>query len=97
MAYWGKTMPKASRTNRSFCLKLSDCGSLALKISHNYYHRYQLQLYAGSYKFSFCDFVIATDRDIFVQRIGREQRWVEEQIPKLESFYDSFSLNRLVK
>ena len=36
VAYWGKTIPEAAITNKSFCLKLSDFGSLALKKSRNY-------------------------------------------------------------
>ena len=93
VAYWGKTRPETARTNKNFCLNLSDCGSLALK-SRNGYHQCQLQLYAGNEKFNFCDIVLATERNTFV---GREQIWAEEQIPKIESFCDSFLLNRLVK
>ena len=36
VAHWGETISEAARNNKSFCLKFNDCGSLALKRSHNY-------------------------------------------------------------
>ena len=93
---WNSTIPDAARKS-SFCLKSNEAGTMGLKQNHIYYHQCQLQLYVGSDMFSFCDFVIATSKDIFVQRIGKDHKWVKENIPKLEDFYDSFLLKRFTE
>ena len=81
----------------NFCLHKDEATSeLALKTTHIYYNQCQLQLYVGRDRFNWCDFVLSTRRDIFVQRIFLNKEWVEKNIPELENFYDSFVLKKLV-
>ena len=47
--------------------------------------------------FNFCDFVVATSNDIYVERIMKNKEWTNKNIPILEDFYNSFLLSRLVK
>ena len=47
--------------------------------------------------FEFCDFVVATERHLFIERITLDRDWVSTNIQQLECFYDSFILPRLVK
>ena len=51
----------------SFFLKQTEDGSLGLKTTHDYYHQVQCQLFVD--KKSWCDFVVQTNIDLFVQRI----------------------------
>ena len=46
--------------------------------------------------FSFCNLVVATSNDIYVERIRKNKEWTKKNIPILEDFYDSFLLSRLV-
>ena len=46
--------------------------------------------------FEWCDFVVATERDCFIERITLDRDWVSTNVQQLESFYDSFILPRLV-
>ena len=97
VACWDKTIEDAIQSNRSFCLKKKENGLIALKENHNYYHQCQLQLYVGCDMFNFCDFVVATSNDIYVERIRKNKEWTNKNIPILEDFYDSFLLSKLVK
>lgn len=94
---WNKSLTEAA-SEGSFCLHcLNECDQLQLKEKHIYYHQCQLQLYVGRDIFNFCDFVIASANDIFIQRLTLNSDWVSTSIPELETFYDSFVLPRLVK
>ena len=61
------------------------------------FHQCQLQLYVGRDMFEFCDFVVATERHLFIERITLDRDWVSTNIQQLECFYVSFILPRLVK
>lgn len=94
---WNKSLTEAA-SEGCFCLQcLDQGGQLQLKEKHSYYHQCQLQLYVGRDIFNFCDFVIATANDIYIQRITLNSDWVSTNIPELECFYDSFVLPRLLK
>lgn len=81
-----------SATNSDFCLMLVQKGngqqSMELKDSHAYYAQVQGQLAITGGQF--CDFVVYTTKDLFIQRIiFDEQFWVNELLPKLTDFYDN--------
>ena len=56
-----------------------------LKRRHDYYFQVQCQLYCEEREW--CDFVVRTDKGIFIERITRDSKWWEEQVPKLKDFY----------
>lgn len=81
----------------NFCLcKADNSDRIVLKSNHIYYHQCQLQLYVGRDRFRWCDFVLATKDDLFIQRIMLDMNWVNNNVPELELFYDSFLIKRLV-
>jgi len=67
-----------------------------LKTKHIYYHQCQLQLFVGRDIFDWCDFVVATRDDLFIERLTLDMDWVSDNVDELECFYDSFVLPRLV-
>lgn len=57
-----------------------------------YFHQCQMQLYVGRDLFRWCDFIVATATDLFIQRITLDMEWVARVIPELEDFCDCFFL-----
>ena len=70
----------------NFCLhKVSDT-QIALRKNHNYY--YQVQGAMAVTHRSWCDFVVWTPRDIYIERIRADPDfWSQKMLPKLERFY----------
>ena len=58
---------------------------LSLKRQHAYFYQIQLQLYVT--ECTWCDLVVWTPEDVFVQRIAKEEGFVEGHLPKLKKFY----------
>ena len=56
-----------------------------LKLSADYYHQIQGELYATGAPW--CDFVVWTTKDLKIQRIYPSQEWHATKLPKLISFY----------
>ena len=96
VSMWNVSLNEAA-SKSGFCLHTNESGQLELKQKHVYYHQCQLQLYVGRDIFQWCDFVVATANDIFIQRLTLDRDWVETSIPELEAFYDSFILPNLLK
>ena len=61
-------------------------GSLELKSNHNYYYQVQGQLAITNAKA--CDFVVFTETDMKIIRIGRDEKFIEDMLSNLTSFYD---------
>ena len=61
-------------------------GSLELKSNHNYY--YQVQGHLAINNARACDFIVFTQTDIKIIRIGRDQKFIEAMLSNLTSFYD---------
>ena len=78
------TLPEACQRS-NFFLKRTEDGSLSLKTTHDYYHQVQCQLFVDGK--SWCDFVVQTNIDLFVQRIYRDKDFWGKHFPKLERFY----------
>ncbi len=80
-----KDLTEACMTS-SFCLeKGKDSDLLQLKRQHNYYYQVQCQLYCVDQHW--CDFVVRTNKDIYVERIYRDRKWWDVQLEKLKKFY----------
>ncbi len=72
----------------SFCLEKDESrSSFRLKPRHDYYHQIQAQLYCT--KRYWCDFVVKTNKDFFVEGIFTDQSWVDSNVDKLSKFYFS--------
>ena len=79
-------------TNSDFCLALVQKGNgqpyPELKPSHAYYAQVQGQLAITERRF--CDFVVYTTKDLFIQRILFDEHfWAHELLPNLIDFYDN--------
>ena len=60
--------PAVSLWDKSITEAVSS-STLHLKRKHIYFHQCQLQLFVGRDMFDWCDFVIATKNDMFIQRL----------------------------
>ena len=96
VSFWEKSVSEAVTSNKTFCLTTDADKAIQLKRNHAYFHQCQLQLFVGRDMFEWCDFVVATERDLFIERITLDRDWVSTNVQQLESFYDSFILPRLV-
>lgn len=56
-----------------------------LDTNHDYYYQVQCQLYCDEKQW--CDFVVKTKNDLYVERIYRDEAWWQNQLQKLEDFY----------
>jgi YqaJ-like viral recombinase domain len=76
-----------SKKFASFCMEIQEeTRELRLKRNSNYYYQIQGQLAITEKKF--CDFVVYTEKDFFVERIQfDEDLWKNVMLPKLEWFY----------
>ena len=68
----------------SFCLEKKE-DTVHLKRGHDYYFQIQCQLYCCDRQW--CDFVVRTEKDIYVERIWRNMDWWDIQLKKLRHFY----------
>ena len=98
VSFWDKSISEAVGSKKAtFCLTGDEKHKIHLKKKHPYFHQCQLQLYVGRDIFEFCDFVLATQKDLFVERITLHKDWAETNVQELECFYDSFILPRFCK
>lgn len=80
-----KSIEEACATS-NFCLELDKKNmTKRLKRRHDYFFQVQCQLYCVDK--DWCDFVLRTNKDIYVERIYRDRRWWDAQIEKLRKFY----------
>ena len=61
---------------------------MKLNPSHNYYHQVQGQLHVMNK--DCCDFVVWTNVDIVVVRIGRDREWTEKLSKITDWYFDTF-------
>ena len=79
--------------SKTFFLKESDSGP-QLKESHAYF--YQCQGLMNIVGISWLDFVVYTEKEVFVQRLNRDSLfWEKDMLPKLASFYKTYILNKI--
>ena len=74
----------------SFCLQ-NDNGMLQLKRNHQYFYQIQQQLYV-----TWCNFVVWTPIEIFVEEIDYEPQFVEVAVSKAQKFYFDIYLTSIV-
>ena len=87
------TLMEASKKS-SFCLKMNkDSGLLTLPTGHNYYYQIQTQLFCTGRQW--CDFALATNQQIHIERIYSDSAWQTANLCKLQNFYFSALLPEL--
>lgn len=76
--------------DRAFCLDENQY----LRRSHQYYSQVQLQMYTCNLKL--CDFVVWTKGGFAVTRVGRDEAFLKENLPKAETFFKRHLLPELI-
>ena len=79
------TLYEACSKSSSFFLKQMEDGSLSLKPTHDYYYQVHCQMFVD--RKTWCDLVVQTNIDLFIQGIYWDQDFWSKQFPKLERFY----------
>ena len=79
------TISEVAENIKNFCLSQDKSGHLSLKKSHDYYYQIQATMFCTSR--NWCDFVVNTTKDLYVQRIRFDEQFWNKVMPKLESFY----------
>ena len=88
-----KTILETSEMQPRFCLEtIGD--QQRLKTDHTYYWQCQLQMLCTGR--SYCDFVVWTNADIHVERIGYDKALVESTIPDVKEFHTKCILPELL-
>ena len=90
-AYRDKALQETCKDENFYC-GINDNGTIFLKLTHQYYHQIQLQLFVGLDMFAWCDLCIYSTKGILDQRIFPDLKWRSDNIPKLEEYYDNFML-----
>ena len=70
---------------RSFCLKKHPDGTFSLDTNHAYYYQCQLQLYVT--KRYYCDFIVWSNSELFVERNNQNDSLIESAIPVATKFW----------
>lgn len=73
---------------KDFCLEVKSDGVIGLKKSHEYYAQVQGQLMITGC--GFCEFIVYTKRDLYVERIFPDTTFMKTMLTKLADFYKSF-------
>ena len=81
---WRNNTVEEATSNPDFCC-IKDKGTVQIKKSHAYY--YQVQGQMGITGRKWCDFVVWTLKDMFIQRIEFDPLLWEEMKTKLEKFF----------
>lgn len=76
------------------CLKLDENNRPTLNKKDKYYTQIQGQM--GVYKIHTCDFVLCTEKDIFVETVTFDENMWNEMTTKLKKFYVSCLLPEIV-
>ena len=82
------TLQKACDTVKSFCLeRREEKGQVTYKLKkrHDYYYQIQCQMFCS--KVEWCDFVVQTNKDLYVPCIFWDPNWWKQQLPRLKEFY----------
>ena len=72
-------------SKQSSCLHMREDGKCKLKNGHDYFYQIQCQLYCTGKVW--CDFVVRTNKNIYVERIHHNRDWWNSQMKKLRAFY----------
>lgn len=67
--------------------------SIVLDKGHNYY--YQIQGCLFILNLEWCDFVVRTEKELFIERIKRNPEFISSMLTRLEEFYTRFLLPSL--
>ena len=78
------TISEASK-KKGFCIKFEEGTGKCLDKNHNYYFQVQCQIYCT--RRQWCDFVVRTNKDLYVERIYPDCQWWKTQLLKVEKFY----------
>ena len=75
---------------KGFCIKMKGNKgngeqTKQLDRNHDYYYQVQCQLYCT--RRTWCDFVVRTRKDLYIERIYHDEQWWRTQLPKLETFF----------
>ena len=89
-----QTPQKACEDPLFYCT--TENNSLKLKHEHHYYHQVQQRLYVSEDLFCWCDFCVFTTKGCLVTRITLDDKWVEECIPKLQSYFEEGMLEEII-
>lgn len=84
------TISEAVMSINDFCLTNDENNKHILKLDHPYYIQVQGQLMVTGC--TFCDFVVYTSKDIFVQRITPDIHFMSNLLEKLASFFKEYAL-----
>uniref|UniRef100_A0A1X7U2J2 YqaJ viral recombinase domain-containing protein n=1 Tax=Amphimedon queenslandica TaxID=400682 RepID=A0A1X7U2J2_AMPQE len=90
--YKDSTILEAAEAS-DFCLKKDKNETIQLKKTHNYYYQVQGAMFCTDT--FWCDFVVSTEKDLFVQRISFDRQFWETTITKLRTFYFTALLPQL--
>lgn len=89
-----KSVAEACLTPQFFC-KMDENRVIQLKKRHNYYYQIQGQL--AVLNLQWCDFIVWTRNDIYVERIHYDKKfWCQQCLPKLKRFYLNIMLPEIV-
>lgn len=78
------TVLQASLSDELFCLHKVN-GNLSLKKSHPYYFQVQAQLFVCDVEY--CDFIVWTLKDVFIERIVPDVQFWDDCVRKASSFF----------
>ncbi len=68
-----------------FCLEKKTHDTVRLKVRHDYYFQIQCQLFCTQR--NWCDFVVRTNKALFVERIEKNPEWWQQHIKTAKTFY----------
>ena len=77
----------------SFCLQPNDG---KLKLSHNHAYYLQIQAQLTLCQRSYCDFIVWTECDVFVERVNLDAKAFEVVKPSLDNFFKVAILPKLL-
>ena len=78
---------------KHFCIENTD-GTYALNRDHQYHYQVQAQLFVTKRKF--CDFMVWSTSNFFIQRILPDADFITEAVQNVEAFYRSAILSELL-
>lgn len=85
------TIEQATETLKTFCI---DKRTKKLKRSHNYWFQIQGQLHVSGK--NFCDFIIWTKKDLYVERIYPNETCWNKMLPKLKFCFEKAMLPEII-
>ena len=89
------TPAEAAKKIKNFMSTLKEDGTLALKVTHEYYYQVQGQMALTGAKW--CDFIIYTKKGVSVQRICFDEQFWKAQVRLLSSFFLSYFLPKFIE